>query len=354
MTATQLGRVDQFLHETWRTEAQSLAVFRMIYGLFVLLALFPDATWVSNLPASWFEPPFGPFLVLESAPSSAVLRLLMAIAAIALVLLVAGWRTRVVSLVTAASLMVIYGVEYSFGKIDHNTFVWLVPAFLAFSNWGDAWSLDESSGRNRTKDRGWPVALLLVSLAAAMATAGIAKIRGGWLDPSYSATRAHQLNHVTTAVERGFLAVLATDNHVGIIDEAIDWFTVAFELSFIVTVFRRSWLRWTIVAAAAFHLSIMLLLNIAFLANFCVYGVAVAWPSLATVNAEKRAVWRNAVVGLAAVAGVFAVVGHPILSWILEWHSRGDSIISTVLLAVFAASAVGWVFTKLRPALLLQ
>jgi hypothetical protein len=350
MSSTEeLTGVDRLLHHTWKLEPESLAVFRVLYGLFVLLVLFPETTWIQSLPASWFEPPFGPLLVLESAPSTAVIRAVMIVAAAALVCVIAGWRTKASSLIAAISLMVLYGIEYSYGKIDHTTFTWLVPAVMAFSTWGNTWSLDERSGRAE-KNRGWPVALLLVTLAAAMATAAIAKIRGGWLDLSSSATRAHQLNHVHALGDTALLARTSAENHVGLIDELLDWFAVAFELLFIVAIWRRNWTRWLLVVATAFHLGVVLVLNIAFLGNFCVYGIVVAWPAVSVANAARRDMILHGAIAVGVVAAALAAGGHPALRLVFTWHDQGDLVISTILLAAFAGGAAWWAIRRLSPA----
>jgi len=350
MMSSVAGRVDRFLNETWRLEAETLAVARVLYGLYVLLILFPDPTFVHRLPGSWFEPPAGPLLVLESAPSSAILRVLMVVAAASLVSLIAGWRTRESSLVTAASLWVMFGVEYSYGKIDHTTFIWLVPAFMAFSTWGNVFSLDSRSGRASTEERGWPVALLLVSLAAAMATAGIAKVRGGWLDVSDSATRAFQLKHVYTSSSPALLSEQGVDYHLGVLDEFFDWFAVVFELSFLFAIWRRSWTRWLLVAATFFHLGIVLLLNIAFLTSFCVYAVVVAWPVLAKLDDARRDLVLRGAVALGTVAAIFAVSGSPLLRVLFRWNDNGDLLLSALVMVIFAVGAAWWAARSLRPA----
>ena len=347
MTTAIGQRVDRLLNETWRLEAESLAVFRVLYGLYVLLILFPDPTFIHRLPGSWFEPPVGPLLLLESPPSTAVIRVLMVIAAASLVAVIAGWRTRESSLATAVSLMVLYGLQYSYGKIDHTTFVWLVPGIMAFSTWGNVFSLDSRSGRASAKDRGWPVGLLLVALAAAMATAGFAKIRGGWLSFSDSATRSFQLKHVHTDASVTLLAQPGADNHVAVFDEFLDWFAIVFEMAFMVAIWRRSWTRWIVVTACFFHLGVALLLNISFMTSFCVYGLAVAWPAVTKLDEARREAALRGAIGVGAVAAVFAIVGSPFLPLLFEWSDHGDLYLSTIVIAIFSIAAARWAFANL-------
>jgi len=343
--------LDRMLFSTWDIEPKRLAVFRMIYGLFALMWIFPVSFWVHDLPGSWFEPAFGPLLVFESTPASWVMVMLSVVAAFSLVGVVAGFGTRWMSLAAAVALATLSGIEYSFGKIDHTTFMWLVPALMSFSAWGDEISVDairskgQSSDESRPGRQAWPVALLVVALASAMATAAVAKIRGGWLDLSYSATRGHQVSRVFTLGGDKLLAVPAAENHLGFFDEVFDWATVGFEGAFLPALFSRKWTRRIVAIAMIFHLAVVLMLNIAFLANLAVYGAVVAWPTPGSKQSQRRLL--IAATAFAVVSAVFASFGHPLARVAFSWAQDGDLWVSALIIAIGAAAAARWLLGDL-------
>jgi hypothetical protein len=347
-----MSRVDRFLFETWRCDTTQLAIFRMVSGLYLLVLLFPVPWWVNDLPPRWFEPPMGPLLILESTPSEAALTTMVAVAALALVAMVVGWHTRWASLVSGLTLACLAGIGFSFGKIDHSTFAWLVPVAMSFSAWGDEISIDAlrrgtgAEEQDARSNPGWPVALLLLFLAMAMAMAALGKLRGGWLDLSYSATRGYQLNALVPEGSGKLLAPLVAEVRWSVLHELMDWLTIAFELSFLGAIFAKRTMRWAVVVATVFHLAVVLTLNIAFMANLMVYMAVVSWPVPATVDARRRLIW-GAGLG-AAVAAVFAISGHPLARAAMSWADDGNLIISAF--ALFAASAIAlrWAWRDAR------
>ena len=343
-----MSDLDRFFFRTWVIAPDRLAIIRMIYGIYALTLLFPVPGWVSDLPGSWFEPPFGPMLILESTPPVWAILAVTTVAALALVAVVAGFKTKAASLVAAGALATLAGIEYSFGKIDHNTFMWAVPLAMAFSGWGNAISFDSRNSdedESADKSSGWAVSLLMVLLASAMATAAIAKMRGGWLDPTYSATFGHQLNHVFARGGDGFLARQAVDNHIGVVDEVVDWATVLFELAWIPAIFSVRWTRRVVAFAVLFHMSVALVLNIAFMANLAVYAVVVAWP--APRQELRHRIWVAAV-AVAAVAAVAAIAGHPLARLAFAWSERGDLLVSTAVLGVATIAAIRFGIGQIR------
>ena len=60
-----LARLDRFLFDTYRTDAESLGFCRILYALF-LLSTVPPAFVISELPGRFFSPPYG---LTYSSPS---------------------------------------------------------------------------------------------------------------------------------------------------------------------------------------------------------------------------------------------------------------------------------------------
>src|SRR5947199_222701 len=82
--------------------------------------------------------------------------------------------------------------EYATGKIDHDIFLVLAPAILAFSAWGAHYSVDArtlaKSKSHRVALDAWPVSLFVLIIGLGMFTSGWAKLTTRWLDPTTSST----------------------------------------------------------------------------------------------------------------------------------------------------------------------
>ena len=48
---------DGWLFAEYRTDPESLGLYRILFGSYVLLQLLPDALWLPNLPPPSFSPP---------------------------------------------------------------------------------------------------------------------------------------------------------------------------------------------------------------------------------------------------------------------------------------------------------
>jgi len=174
-----------------------------------------------------------------------------------------------VSLLLALVMMTGAGLSFSFGKIDHGIFVILVPLVLAFSGWGGARSVDAHlaarDGRPPLEPSQWAVRLLAFMMGLAYLTAGLAKLRSGWLDPHTHGARGHFVEKYVEMNRDELLAPLFLRIHdVGLFWEALDWFTVALECGFVVTVLWWRTLRLAVACAALFHLGVLLIMNIQF------------------------------------------------------------------------------------------
>jgi hypothetical protein len=121
-------RLDDWLTDS-PVSAEDLSLFRVMYALFVLVTLW-RSDYAAFLPATTFDPPSGPFALLGSAPPLLVIWLLEAVLSVALAALAIGWHTRVSAVVSAVLQIALYGIGYSYGKIDHTIFLPLVATFV--------------------------------------------------------------------------------------------------------------------------------------------------------------------------------------------------------------------------------
>lgn len=262
-----------------------LGLARITISLGILFFLIPGDgvdhyRFLAALPAEFYAPPPGPMQLLNQFPPLSVFLLLHSIILLSSVAMLAGFKTKWSSLICGFSMLVLQGILFSVGKIDHEILVPLVPILMAFSNWGAAWSADALRGGTSRSVESWPLALIALLIGFMMFTAGFPKLLGGWLDPSTQAAQSHLLNQFYGRERQALLAPIAAGLHAPLLWELFDWLTVFFELFFIASLFRPALFRIFIGLAVLFHAGIMLTMNIAFLPNFIAYALFLNWTHL--------------------------------------------------------------------------
>ena len=279
MRAT-VNRIDEWCRRG-DLAVQDIAWFRIIYSAALLLTL-QQVSALSGRSADQFDPPPGPITLFESLPPHAVLEGLEVVTAILAAFLLFGLHTRTVSILLALALMTGFGLTYSFGKIDHTIVVVLVPAVMAFSQWGDALSLDAASKpRDGERDVAqWPVRLLAVMIALSFVPAGWAKFRSGWLDLDTQAVQGHFARGYFSGGRTNWLAPELIDLRLGRLWEVADWLTVGLELGLILTVVSWRLVRVAVAVTTLFHLGVLLVINIAFSWNLVGYAAFFRWASI--------------------------------------------------------------------------
>ena len=283
-----LERVDAWCRRGDFT-VEDLARYRVLYGLLSLLWL-RGYSGIADQPEAQFDPPPGPIMLFDSIPPRMALEALEIVIAVLVVFLIMGFKTKATSLLLAAAMVTGTGLSFSFGKIDHGIFMILVPAAMAFSGWGGAMSVDAHlaarRGRPRIEASQWAMRLLAFMMALAFLTAGTAKVRGGWLDLHSHAARGYFLKGYVDDDRDPIIAPLLLRIHdVGILWEALDWFTVALECGLIVAVLWWRTFRIGIAVAALFHLGVLLMLGIQFSANIVAYAAFIRWNLIAPTRA---------------------------------------------------------------------
>lgn len=295
---------------------EDLARYRIIYGLLALLSLRGYGN-IASQPSAQFDPPPGPIMLFPSIPPRFALEALEVVAAVLVVFLIMGFRTRTTSVLLALALMTGAGLSFSFGKIDHGIFVLLLPAVMAFSGWGGAMSVDAHlkarAGRPPIEASQWAVRLFAFMIGLAFFTAGSAKVRAGWLDLHTHAARGHFLQGYVTYDRTDYLAPFVLRVHdIGILWEALDWFTVALECGLIVTVLWWRTFRIGIAFATLFHLGVLLMMNIQFSVNAIAYGAFVRWNLIRPTRPGTSiplGPWAATVIGVGLGVGIYVLYG---------------------------------------------
>lgn len=254
-----------------------LSVVRILFAWYLLtFGSVKSAIAVSALPETYFNPPLGPFMLLSAAPSGIVIFGLQAVVTLGLLLLLIGYRTSVVSYVVPILLIVLAGIRFSTGKIDHDILLYLLPLFLARS-WGTRLSLRPEKYLRPRLD------VLALFVGFFFLTSGILKASTGWLDPDYSATAGwlafYQTNYGVETVLAGWLGDVS-----GAPLELLDWLTVLLECSILPLLFFRRTVAVALLFCLSFNIVVVLLFGINFSELFPVY---LALLPLAIKTVEK-------------------------------------------------------------------
>jgi len=279
--------LDRWLFDTFTISPEGLGLYRIAFALFALLVFTPghaallDFSFVSALPNAFFLPPPGPLMLLPGTPPAWLLDALHLLLTVSLAALLVGYRTRWASWAVFGLLLTGYGLAFSVGKINHVMLFVLLPLVMSLTNWGAAYSLDAQVKRTPRVVQTWPLALLALLVGFAMFTAGFSKFIGGWLDPTTQATQGHFVKQFFARGRQDFLAPWLLQVDSAVFWELLDWGTVLFEMGFLMAAFRKQTMRLFIAAAIGFHLSTMLMLNIAFVFNYIVYAAFIDWTRVA-------------------------------------------------------------------------
>lgn len=253
--------------EHYAVSPAALGLYRIAYAGFLLLYGVPSFAWVSANPdAFFFPPPWSlPGFFAPGIPPAALTWALSGGVAVTLAMILLGWRTRWASVTFSVATVAGLSFTYSFGKIDHNLIVWVIPFVMAWSGWGRRFSVDAMQGRVAPSSpgrRGVPVAVITLLLGFCMWTAGVQKIIGGWLMPDSHAAYGHVLQAVHVFDRSPLLASPFLSLDAPVLLEMFDVLVVAFEVGFLAACFHRRTARAFAAGALLFHLGVFLTMGI--------------------------------------------------------------------------------------------
>lgn len=283
--------MDSWLFAGFPTRLADLAIFRILYALYLLCQL-PRGEWLRDAPQAFFSPPLGLAALGRGLPAYHwIVALNIAVVLSAAALLI-GWRTRLASLAAGCGFMLLNSWCYAFGKINHDIFVVVIPLVLAFSGWGNAFSIDaRKKGLASLDDQSgsWAVALCCFAIGVAMFTAGFAKLTSGWLDPGLLCTYGHLISLHFINGRHTWLEKIMLEVDVPFLWKLLDWFVVMLETGFLAAIWNRRLFVTFCALAAFFHLGVWLLFDIPFGSNLVGYGVIVPFTLLPIPGLGKAA-----------------------------------------------------------------
>ncbi|WP_419869800.1 hypothetical protein [Chryseobacterium sp. CT-SW4] len=242
-----------------------LAFYRIFFSLFLLWMGVSDYSWISDIPNSAMLPPISPLSFVESIPPKWFFVACKYIMYACLLLILIGFRPRIFAIVFMVTVLITNNYAYSFGKINHN-FIYTLPILImAFSPWNHTYSFfPEPKKETDVLSRSWPIFLISMLFGFGMFTAGFAKYLGGWLslDTQYSQIFFYRYRY-------GFewnklLSDFYDTIPYPLFWEFFDYFTVLFEVAFIVAFLKPKYFRFMLLLTLLFHLNVLFMLNISF------------------------------------------------------------------------------------------
>lgn len=292
--------------------SHDVAIFRVIYAAAMLLTV-PDFRWLDAYPDSMFDPPLGPFMLLNGFPGEWFLASLEVAVVLFATAVLFGIFTRSASVLLTLTLLVGYGFSYSLGKIDHNILFVLLPALMALADWGRSMSWDALHRSPPQAQPQWPLRLVAVLIGIGFATAAAPKVLTGWLSTSSQATQGHFWGGVIVYDRTDLLAnqFLLINN--GFFWELLDWSTVFIEASVLIAVLSWRSTRIVLAVLTLFHLGVLLMMNIAFYTNVVAYGAVFLWSRLTPRSVDRVALsvrWSWAMPTAAALVATLAFIAH--------------------------------------------
>lgn len=281
--------IDEWIRAPEANAAGRLGLFRILYAVFYLGTLSTRKhERLAFIPASEWDPvPLWAWLTVP--PSSKVLLgALETVLVLGLICLLIGIRVRAVTWLVLIVGLLLDGLRYSFGKIDHDdTFlVAYIPFIMGFSAWGATYSIDslirrrckqESVDASDSSSRyGWPIRAVLLLLAQLFTMAGCYKIVGGWLGDFYFLRNLLYERNIGPRFTALHLFVSDTP----VLSAGLQVGTVLFECLFISALFSRRLRVFFTASAVLFHFLSFLLIHVNFHHMMITYAIFVDWQKL--------------------------------------------------------------------------
>ncbi|MFT5494970.1 MAG: putative membrane protein YphA (DoxX/SURF4 family) [Kiritimatiellia bacterium] len=267
MMARLTAWLDRCIFDSWPMSHAQLATYRIFYASYMLFVIGVHRyAWLERMHDGFFHPPHPSIasLAFSGFPPAWVFYLVEGLIILSLFGILFGYRTRFFSILFTCTIVFGNSFAYSLGKINHNFIVQVVPMVMAFSSWGAVWSIDARKRRRTPDARGvsWPVTLMSVIMGLAYFSAGLPKLLGGWLSLDSMAVRGKLFTLYHVQERQDYLASFFIKVDAPWFWESMDWFTVAWEIGFVVAIFNPRVFRWFVGITVVFTLMVLLMLNI--------------------------------------------------------------------------------------------
>lgn len=268
---------------------KNLAVFRVtLFALLLTSEQVGQARLYSTVPSDLIVPPLGWGRLLPILPiNSTFAGLATAVFMVSTTMAMIGLFTRSTALLTFFSGLYVLGVPQFFGKVNHyHHLLWFV-LLIAVSSAGDEWSVDALRTRGRSAQAReearhvayeLPLRFVMLLMGIIYFFPGFWKFVLSGPEWALSDNVKYQM-YAKWAQLDGWTPIIRIDE-MPMLYRASGVFTLAFELFFILLILTKSGRRLAFAAGLLFHASVMIFMNINFVALLGLYVVFVDWDAL--------------------------------------------------------------------------
>jgi len=258
---------DMWIFNAYSCTPSQLGLFRIVFtSLIIFFVGIPQfSNKIIHFPDGFFNPPplFGQFF--SNIPPIIYFEITDIILFLGFFCILIGFLTKICGIISATLSIINFGFIFSTGKIDHSFIVWFTLLIMSFSGWEKKFSIDcVFFNLKNLEIRTWLISFLSLSLGFAFFTSGLIKLISGWLGIADSMVRGFYLRNYYVQQKQDYLAPLFENFSFKIFWELGDWFTILFEMGFLIAVFHAPLFRCFTVLAVFFHGTVMLMMNIAF------------------------------------------------------------------------------------------
>ncbi len=325
---------DHLLFQEYKISLESLGVYRISLALaYLLFAGIPTFSYLAKVPDFFYSPQTYNIarFYTENTPQLWILALIDFGILFSLLFILFGYKIRWSSILFSVLLLLGFSMKFSLGKLGHGIMLVVVPAVMAFSGWGQKFSLPQNRAVKKFLPSGYFPFLLALILGFAMFTAGLSKVAGGWGSPQYNGTFYHFFYpfHFWEG-KQSFLAPMFANLPVWWF-KAMDYFTVAFELLFLPAVLNKRIFQIFCVISVFFHIATMLIFNIPYINNLIALLLFIRWDGvihfLKRNNVlsflQKMMTWKNFF-----IITILFIVQHLLFLFIWNENLVDDKLIS--------------------------
>ncbi|WP_330743546.1 hypothetical protein [Chryseobacterium sp. CP-77] len=274
-----MNKLKELPFVSYRPSYEFLAFYRIFFSMFLLWSGVADNSWIHSIPNSAMLPPISILSFTDIVPSEAFFVLCRYIIYACLLLILIGYKPRIFAILYMILYVLTNNYAYSFGKVNHD-FIYTLPIMImAFSPWNKTFSFfPEPVKETDELAKSWPLFMISLIFSFGMFTAGFSKILGGWLSTDIQYTQIFFTQYRFIIGWNDLLSDFYEGINSKIFWEALDYFTVIFEMVFIVAFMSPKFFRYMLLVTIFFHLNVLLMLNISFMNSIGLYSLFIpAW-----------------------------------------------------------------------------
>ncbi|MFT4186339.1 MAG: hypothetical protein QM613_03815 [Micrococcaceae bacterium] len=267
-----------------------IAIYRILFGIIILLQ-YSKYSVNAGIPSEMYHSFPGMLELFHSFPPFWVLVLFQVIYLFTATSILFGFLTPMVSVLFGINMIIANGFTFALGKLDHGIIIAIVPMIMAFSGWGNAYSIDSRNFLNKRVNlhktfHPWVIRWLALTISLWLFTADFAKATSGWLNPKNTATEGYFFQYYLGGLTSGKIPDMFSHITFYPFWKFFDYSTVLVE-GLPLLLFFFGWRYWKLAPSFLifFHIGINYTLSIFYEPAFVAYAAFVPWSRvLSKVN----------------------------------------------------------------------